>query len=86
VASYAHPDTPTEAQDEYVMVGLRLEKGIDKAAFAARFGRAFDDVYGARLAPYVRAGFVQDGPERCCFTTKGFLVSNTILSDVLDFD
>ena len=86
VASYADPDTPTEAQDEYVMVGLRLEKGIDKAAFAARFGRAFDDVYGARLAPYVRAGFVQDGPERCCFTTKGFLVSNTILSDVLDFD
>jgi oxygen-independent coproporphyrinogen-3 oxidase len=74
------------AQDEYVMVGLRLEKGIDKAAFAARFGREFDAVYGARLAPYVRAGFVQNSPERCHFTTKGFMVSNTILADILDFD
>ena len=85
VASYADPDTPTEVQDEYVMVGLRLEKGIDKAAFAARFGRAFDEVYGERLAPYVRAGFVQNSPERCHFTTKGFMVSNTILADILDF-
>ena len=67
------------------MVGLRLEKGIDKAAFAARFGRAFDEVYGERLAPYARAGFVQNSPERCHFTTKGFMVSNTILADILDF-
>ena len=86
VASYADPDTLTEAQDEYVMVGLRLEKGIDKAAFADRFGEAFDAVYGARLAPYIRAGFVQNTTERCRFTTKGFMVSNTILSDILDFD
>ena len=62
------------------------EKGIDKAAFASIFGKEFDAVYGARLAPYIRAGFVQDSPARCHFTTKGFLVSNTILSDLLDFE
>lgn len=72
-------------QDEYVMLGLRLERGVDKAAFEGRFGRAFDAVYGARLAPYIRAGFVADDAQTCRFTTKGFLVSNTILSDVLDF-
>ena len=85
-ASYADPDTPAEAQDEYVMVGLRLEKGIDKAAFFARFGIEFDAVYGNKLAPYIRAGFVQDSGEFCRFTTKGFLVSNTVLADILDFD
>ena len=86
VVSVADPNTPTEAQDEYVMVGLRLEKGIDKAAFSARFGKEFDAVYGGKLAPYIRTGFVSNDAQRCAFTTKGFLVSNSILSDVLDFE
>ena len=85
VATLADPNTPAESQDEFVMLGLRLEKGVDKAAFAARFGKEFDAVYGMRLAPYISAGFVQDSPARAHFTTKGFLVSNTILSDILDF-
>ena len=74
-----------EQMAEYVMLGLRLEKGIDKAAFAARFGRDFDALYGARLQPYVKGGFVQNSALCCRFTTKGFLVSNTILADLLDF-
>ena len=78
--------TPEREQDEYVMLGLRLEKGIDKAAFSARFGKEFDAVYGKKLAPYVRDGFVFDNEQLCRFTTKGFLVSNTVLADVLDFD
>ena len=78
--------TPAREQEEYVMLGLRLERGVDKQAFAARFGKEFDGVYGAKLAPYIRAGFVQDCAATCRFTTKGFLVSNSILADVLDFD
>ena len=81
-------DAPIDADErmtEYVMLGLRLEKGIDKIAFAHKFGREFDAVYGARLAPYIKGGFLQDGERNCRFTTKGFLVSNTILADVLDF-
>ena len=86
VASMADENTPTEAQDEFVMVGLRLEKGIDKSAFFARLGQSFDALYGARIAPYVKAGFMSDDDARCRFTTKGFLVSNTILADILEFD
>jgi len=79
------PISPHEQMTEYVMLGLRLEKGIDKRAFASRFGVEFDAVYGARLAPYIGSGFVLDSAECCRFTTSGFLVSNTILSEVLDF-
>lgn len=79
------PISPHEQMTEYVMLGLRLEKGIDKRAFASRFGVEFDAVYGARLAPYIGSGFVLDSAENCRFTTSGFLVSNTILSEVLDF-
>ena len=86
VASVYEVETACSAQDEFVMLGLRLEKGVDKTAFAARFSVEFDAMYGKKTAPYIRAGFMQDSPERCHFTTKGFLVSNTILSDILDFD
>ena len=78
--------TPLREQEEYVMLAFRLEKGIDKSAFAARFGKDFDEIYGGKLAPYIRAGFVADDAHRCAFTTKGFLVSNTVLADVLEFD
>ncbi len=79
------PISPHEQMTEYVMLGLRLEKGIDKRTFASRFDVEFDAVYGARLAPYIGSGFVLDSAECCRFTTSGFLVSNTILSEVLDF-
>ena len=79
------PISPSEQMTEYVMLGLRLEKGIDKSAFFARFGKEFDAVYGARLAPYVGSGFVLDSAENCRFTTAGFLVSNAILAEILDF-
>jgi oxygen-independent coproporphyrinogen-3 oxidase len=77
---------PAEQMTEYVMLGLRLEKGIDKAAFARRFGVEFDAIYQERLRPYIKGGFVADDTLRCRFTTQGFLVSNAILSDVLEFD
>ena len=51
-----------------------------------RFGADFDEIYGARLTPYIRSGFLVDDAHACRFTTKGFLVSNTVLSDVLDFE
>ena len=79
------PISSHEQMTEYVMLGLRLEKGIDKRTFASRFGVEFDAVYGARLAPYIGSGFVLDSAECCRFATSGFLVSNTILSEVLDF-
>ncbi len=77
--------TPQAHMTEYVMLGLRLEKGIDKSAFAAKFKTAFDAEFGQRLAPYIKGGFVCDNGQNCRFTTSGFLVSNAILADVLDF-
>ncbi|MBQ7338486.1 MAG: radical SAM family heme chaperone HemW [Clostridia bacterium] len=75
--------TPDAARDEYVMLRLRLTDGIDKALFFTRFGADFDVVYGQRAAPYVRAGLLQDSPDRIAFTSEGFDVSNTVLAQIL---
>ena len=71
------------ARDEYVMLRLRLADGVNKAEFFARFGQAFDAVYGEVAAPFVAAGLLIDTPTHMAFTDKGFSVSNTVLSEML---
>ena len=71
-----------ESMNEYAMLGMRLAEGIDFDAFSERYGRDFMRVFPAfeKYAPE----FVEIGNNCCRFTEKGMLVSNFILSDVLD--
>lgn len=65
--------TPREHIREAVLLGLRLEEGIPAdAAIAAKAER------------YVSAGFMRTDGGRLAFTTKGFLVSNPIIADLLE--
>ncbi len=75
--------TPDMARDEYVMLRLRLADGGEKAVFSAPFALPFDELFKQSPAPYAALGLMRDTPDRLCFTDRGFLVSNTILSDLL---
>lgn len=59
------------ADEEKIMLGLRLTRGIDKALVKKDY------------SAYVKAGFMKETDSRLAFTPKGFLVSNTILSDLI---
>lgn len=65
--------TPKDAYNESVMLGLRLERGIVPNDSLLKLSKKYID---SRFMKY------KDG--RLSFTTKGFLVSNTILSDIID--
>ena len=65
--------TPAEAKDEEVMLGLRLAEGI-----------VADNDLLAKCRNYLRYGFMEQKGDRIAFTTKGFLVSNTILTELMD--
>ena len=73
-----------EAENEYVMLGMRLSGGMDLNKFRERFGKELSERFPA-FGKYTPEYVVLDR-ERCFFTEKGMLVSNFILSDVLDFD
>jgi oxygen-independent coproporphyrinogen-3 oxidase len=75
-----------ECMDEYVMLGMRLEEGVNAADFEARFGTSFEAKYGKRLAEYEKDGFVAVADGNYRFTTDGMFVSNYILSGVLDLE
>ena len=65
--------TPAEAKDEEIMLGLRLSDGI-----------VINDDLIEKCKNYLRYGFMERKGNRIAFTTKGFLVSNTILADLLE--
>jgi len=77
--------TPRERAEEYIMLRLRLTDGVDPEEVSARFGLDFDATFGNTLAKYASQGFVKRTEGRWALTREGFYVSNTILSDLLDF-
>lgn len=78
--------SPNDRENEFVMLGMRLEKGISEREFENRFGKSFDSVYGKALEKFERSGFVVREDGRCRFTDNGFYVSNTVLSELLSFE
>ena len=75
-----------KSMDEYVMLGMRLEEGVNVGDFEERFGVPFHEKYGVLLDEYVEDGFVIATPQNYRFSTMGMFVSNYILSSVLDLD
>ena len=72
-----------ERRKEYIMLGMRMERGVDLSEYEERFGRAFP--YDSECVKgYVCGGFLRLDGGKMSFTEKGFLVSNVILSDLME--
>lgn len=67
------PVTPDDIKTEEIILGLRLAKGIMAT-----------DVLLNKCRNYLREGFMEINNGRLTFTTKGFLVSNAILAELID--
>ncbi|MBQ9132183.1 MAG: radical SAM family heme chaperone HemW [Clostridia bacterium] len=94
VAAYIEGKDITEACDEpsdvermneYVMLRMRLGEGISARAFEARFGGDFQALFGKRLEAYLPGGLVRRRGDGYGFSPRGMYVSNSILSEILDF-
>lgn len=77
--------TPSERLGEYVMLQLRLCRGLSTVKFEQLFGVSFDELYGDRVKLYCDNGFMERDGEYVRFTVKGLYVSNYILSSLIDF-
>lgn len=67
---------------EYVMLGLRLQKGISPDEYRALSGRElYSDLKG--IDRFVEGGLLENKDGRICFTDRGFFVSNAVLSALL---
>ena len=59
------------SKEEKIMLGLRLKNGIKKSLIKRD------------LTPYIKAGYMEENSENISFTPKGFLVSNTIIAELI---
>ncbi len=71
-----------EKRREYIMLRMRLADGMDISEYRARFGRELED--DIDVEKYVSGGFMKKQGDRVFFTDKGFLVSNSLLGDMID--
>ena len=68
---------------EYVMLGLRTVRGISAEDFDRYYRGAFPALEPL-LQSYQKYGYARELGGRWCFTPKGFLVSNSLISELLD--
>ncbi len=74
-----------EVASRYVMVCFRLTEGIDVEAYNNRFSDDFEARYSAKLLPFIARGYIRETPVGYALTRRGMLISNYILSEILDF-
>lgn len=70
---------------EYVMLRLRLEEGISLEEYRRLSGRELFEDYPT-IKDCISRGFMLFENGRIAFSTKGFLVSNAILAEMLSFE
>jgi oxygen-independent coproporphyrinogen-3 oxidase len=66
-----------------LILGLRLNEGIDLKEFRARYGHTVDDVHGALVAEFESYGILERAPSHLRLTRRGRLLSNELFQRLL---
>ena len=74
---------PRDRDTEYLMLGLRTARGIDKQTFESRFRLPFSPIE-AVMEKFAASGHAVKENDRWHLTAEGFLLSNTIILEALD--
>ena len=73
-----------DIRNETVMLGLRMNEGIDIDRLQKELGSAYADRITTKLTRCVNEGLVSRCGNQFAFTVKGMLVSNAILADLME--
>lgn len=68
---------------EYAMLNLRLVEGLSENAVFSRFGHSIPEKIYNKSKIFVDNGYMIANKNGLALTRKGFLISNTILSEIL---
>lgn len=77
------PDGSGGDIEEYIMLRLRLSEGIKFNEFEKKFGTSLDNKYIRRASEYQDYGLIVCNKNQIKLTTKGFLLSNQIISQII---
>ncbi len=69
--------------EEFIMLQLRLKKGLDVSKYKEAFGEDLPKDFYSKAEKYIKSGFMEKSDNSIYFTPKGFLVSNSIISELM---
>lgn len=75
--------TRTMELSEFMFMGLRLTKGIEKERFFNRFGQEVKDIYQKEIDKLIEAGLLTETQEHLFLTEKGVDLSNYVFEQFL---
>lgn len=70
-------------ESEYLMLGLRLNKGISFNEFEQKYSHKIDDSIYEKINQLQKKGLVELNQEGFWLTAKGFLISNSVISYII---
>ena len=76
-------DGPGGGWEETVMLALRLDTGVSLRETEERFGVVPFPSFADKLEPYRSGGLLAFDGDRIILTEKGFLVSNTVIGEII---
>lgn len=71
-------------KDEYIMLGLRLKDGISEAEYREKYGAGFPDRFIDKCRKLSDSGFINFTDDNISLTERGMLLSNTIITELLE--
>jgi len=69
---------PEEQMEEFMILGLRMMRGISREEFRNRFGKPIETVYGSALKKLENQGLLYKDGDRIALTETGIDVSNRV--------
>ncbi|NLC78713.1 MAG: radical SAM family heme chaperone HemW [Ruminococcaceae bacterium] len=69
--------------EDYIMLRLRTTEGLSRKLLYNLYSFAFDSTKEKKIEAYAKEGLLTDDKEVITLTVKGFLVSNSIISELI---
>ena len=70
-------------EEEFIMLSLRLKSGLNYSEFEKKFGYTLPSYIIKKAKEYEKYGYTNVTDKSISFTPKGFLVSNSIISELI---
>ena len=77
------PDGKGGTKEEYIMLALRLSRGLVFSEYEEKFGEKIPDALLSKAQEYRKLGFLKQTGGSIALTKEGFLISNTIIGDLI---
>lgn len=77
---------PAEQMEEFMILGLRMMRGVSRAEFQKRFGTPIETVYGSALNKLEKSGLLSREEDTIALTERGIDVSNQVFVEFVPED